>query len=282
MSLGRYYDWLGRFQRIARWVSRSGDHILTVHRKLRPERPDVSPHHVVHERLLDALGPLHDPHVIDAGCGLGGTSFYLHGRIGGRYDGITLSPSQHERAARRRGVADACRFHVRSYDDDLSDLVPDGAELIVAIESLAHSPDPARTIANLARHLRSGGALAVVDDVPTDELPDDDPHFVGLKGGWHAPRLARPQALERAFREAGLEVVRDEDLTHLVLLRDVAARERRARVSGSLARLARGTVAGQLAAALHGGMLLERLYARGRMQYVLRVARRSGPSDRAS
>jgi len=105
VSLGRYYDWLGRFQRIARWVSRSDDHILTVHRKLRSESPDVSPHHVVHERLLDALGPLHDPHVIDAGCGLGGTSFYLHGRIGGRYDGITLSPSQHERPrSRSRGT----------------------------------------------------------------------------------------------------------------------------------------------------------------------------------
>src|SRR5690606_12725543 len=110
-GLGRYYDWLGRFQRIARWVSRSGDHTLTVHRKLRSERPDVPPHHVVHERLLAALGGLAAPRALDAGCGLGGTTFYLHARIGGRWDGITLSPTQRGRAeheAARRRVADAC------------------------------------------------------------------------------------------------------------------------------------------------------------------------------
>jgi cyclopropane fatty-acyl-phospholipid synthase-like methyltransferase len=107
--------------------------------------------------------------VIDAGCGLGGTVFYLRSRLGGRYDGITLSPSQRdraERAARRLGVADSCRFHVFSFDDDLGAIAPDGADLIVAIESLAHSPDVSRTIANLTRALRPGGRLAVVEDVP--------------------------------------------------------------------------------------------------------------------
>ena len=149
--LARYYDWLGRFQRVAGWMSRSGDQSLTVHRRLLPERPDVPPHAVVHERLLSALGSMADtaPRVIDAGCGLGGTTFFLHARLGGQYDSVTLSPSQRaraEREARRRGVSRACRFHLRSYDHDFDDLMPDGADLVVAIESLAHAPDPARTV----------------------------------------------------------------------------------------------------------------------------------------
>src|SRR5690606_21367317 len=130
LSVGRYYDWLGRFQRTARWVSGSGDHTLTIHRKLRPERPDLPSHHVVHERLIAALGGHAVGRALDAGSGLGGTVFYLHARLGGRWDGITLSPTQRERAeaeARRRAVADACRFHLRSYDDALDDLLPDGA-----------------------------------------------------------------------------------------------------------------------------------------------------------
>ena len=283
-GLGRYYDWLGRFQRAARWVSGSGDHTFTIHRKLRSERPDLPPHHVVHERLLGLLAGLRAPRVIDAGSGLGGTTFYLHGRIGGSYDGITLSPTQRERAAqeaRRRGpaVAEACRFHLRSYDDDLSDLVPEGADLIVAIESLAHSPNPAATVANLVRALRPGGFLAVVDDVPADELADDDPDLAGFRDGWHALRLARGATLDAAFLAAGLQLLHDEDLTPLVLLRHPAARERRARVSGGLLRVLRGSAGGQLLGALHGGMLLERLYARGAMRYKLLIARRPGPPN---
>lgn len=167
-QIGRYYDWLGRFQGVVRWLSGSGDQTLTIHRKLRSERPDVASHAVVHERLLSAIEPMRDPRVIDAGCGLGGTVFFLHERLGGRYDGVTLSQVQRSRAgreARRRRVAGTCRFHVRSYDDPLVDLVPGGADLIVAIESLPHARDPIRTIANLARSLRPGGRLAVVDDV---------------------------------------------------------------------------------------------------------------------
>ena len=280
--LARYYDWLGRFQRAARWVSGSGDHTLTVHRKLRSERPDVASHHVVHERLLDALAGLGAPRVIDAGCGLGGTTFYLHARVGGRYDGITLSPTQRERAegeARRRGVADACRFHIRSYDDDLTDLAPEGVDLIVAIESLAHSPDPAGTVANLARALRPGGSLAIADDVPADEVPDDDADLAGFREGWHALRLARAATLEASFLAAGLQVMHDEDLTPLVLLRNPAARERRARLSGGLLRVLRGSAGGQLLGALHGGMLLERLYARGAMRYKLLVAHKARAAE---
>jgi SAM-dependent methyltransferase len=172
-------------------------------------------------------------------------------------------------------VADACRFHIRSYDDDLTDLAPGGVDLIVAIESLAHSPAPANTVANLARALRPGGHLAIVDDVPADDLPDTDPDLHGFKQGWHAHALARAATLERALRDAGLQVIRDDDLTPLVLLRDPPGRERRTRISGALRRALGRTSAGQLIESLHGGMLLERLYTRGAMRYRMLLAQRA-------
>jgi hypothetical protein len=70
-------------------------------------------------------------------------------------------------------------------------------------------------------------------------------------------------------------VTHDEDLTPRVLLRNPAARERRARLSGGLLRVLKGSAGGQLVGALHGGMLLERLYARGAMRYKLMVAHRA-------
>lgn len=279
-QLGRYYDWLGRFQRLAGYVSRSGDATLTVHRRLRSDPPGIPEHDVVHERLLAALGGVHVPHVIDAGCGLGGTTFWLMRRLGGRYDGLTLSASQRERAeraSRRLGVSGSCRFHLRSFDDDLSPVAPEGADLVIAIESLAHSPDPARTIANLARVLRPGGRLAVVDDVPADALPDDDPDFLGFRQGWHAPRIARRESIVRAFEAAGLDLERDQDLTPLVVLRDRARLERRVGVNEGFRRLLRSTPLATLVDSLHGGLMLERLYGRGLMEYRLLVGTRRAP-----
>ena len=165
-QLGYYYDWLSRYQRVVtRLGHKGGFDPLTVHRLLTPDRPGVAPADVVHDRILSASGRPSHPRVLDAGCGVGGTVFYLQARLGGRYDGLTLSEIQQKRASReaaRRGLLETCRFHVRSYDGDLADLLPDGADLIVAIESLAHSIDPARSLANLARAIRPGGRLALV------------------------------------------------------------------------------------------------------------------------
>ena len=276
--LGRYYDWLSGFQRLVRWVSQSGDQTLAIHRRLDAGRTGVAPQDVVHEKLLAAVGSMSQPRVVDAGCGLGGTVFYLHSRIGGRYDGLTLSSTQRARAAKeatRRGVADTCRFHMRSYDGDLDDLVPVGADLVVAIESLAHSTDPARTVGHLARILRPEGCLVVVDDMPGDTLADGDPDFDAFKRDWAVPSLARGAGLETAFRSAGLELAHDEDLTPLVVLRDGKALERRIRIVRGLARLLGTTAAGEFVAFLHGGLMLERLYARQLMRYRILVGRKT-------
>src|SRR5688500_2310953 len=101
MSLSRYYDWLSAFQRVTSWVGQGGGYQnLTVHRLLTSSDPTISGADVVHERILLAVGSLHAPCVVDAGCGLGGTIFYLHRRLGGEYHGLTVSPAQRAHAAR--------------------------------------------------------------------------------------------------------------------------------------------------------------------------------------
>jgi SAM-dependent methyltransferase len=279
VGLGRYYDWLARFQLAAgRLAGASSYDTLTVHRLLSPPNPGIAPADVAHERLLAALQPLIAPHVVDAGCGFGGTIFYFHERAGGVYDGLTLSDRQRARAARearRRGVSTMCRFHVQSYDRDLADLVPNGADLVLAIESLAHSPDPARTIANLAGVLRTGGALAIVDDVPVVDLPEDDPDFAAFRAGWCCPAIARQPSLVASLHAAGLTVERDEDWSSSVMLRDPVRLERLVRANQLGRRLLGLTPARVLMDALHGGLMLERLYRRGLIQYRLLIARRT-------
>jgi SAM-dependent methyltransferase len=282
MSVSRYYDWLSSFQRVTSWIGQGGGYqSLTVHRLLASGDSAIASADVVHERILAAAGSLHAPRVVDAGCGLGGTIFYLHRALGGEYDGLTVSPRQRahaEREARRRGVSAACRFHLRSYDDDLRAAVPVGADLVVAIESLAHSGNPARTIANLARIVRPGGRLVVVDDVPDDRLAGTDADFAAFRDGWRCPAIARRGTLLAALAAADLVVEADDDLTTLVALREPRALERLVRTNRRWRAWAGWTGAGELIDSLYGGLMLERLYRRGLMQYRLVAARRTAAS----
>jgi SAM-dependent methyltransferase len=282
MTVSSYYDWLSWFQRVTSWIGRGGGYqSLTVHRLLASNYAAIGAADVVHERILAAVGALQAPLVVDAGCGLGGTIFYLHDRLGGEYHGLTVSRAQRARAEReagRRGVSAACRFHLRSYDEDLRAVVPDGADLVVAIESLAHSVNPTQSIANLAQALRPGGRFIVVDDVPDDRLAPADADFARFRDGWRCPAISSRRALLAALAGAGLAVDVDDDLTPLVAERDPDAIERLARSNRRWRAWLGWTGAGGLIDSLYGGLMLEQLYRRGLMQYRLVAARRTAAS----
>jgi geranyl diphosphate 2-C-methyltransferase len=71
--------------------------------------------------LLDHLGDVSSSdHLLDAGCGRGGTSLMAHQRFGAQVDGVSISEQQVQFAndqARQRGVADKVRFHFRNMLD---------------------------------------------------------------------------------------------------------------------------------------------------------------------
>ena len=292
MSIARYYAWLSRFQDAARGVAHdTGQTTLTVHRHLRADDGTVSGD-VLHARVVEAArttasAAAAPADVLDAGCGLGGTTFYLQARLGGRYTGITLSDTQCTRAtaeAARRGLADVCHFAVRDYDADLTDLLPSGVDLIVAIESLAHAPDPAATIGRLAARLRPGGRLLLVDDVPRDTLAWNDADYAGFRAGWLCPAVATDATLAAALRQAGLAVCHDEDLTPRVPARRAATLAALLMATRAASAVLAPTPVGVLMGALLGGLRLERLYARRVVRYRLVIAKRPDnghtPTDR--
>lgn len=278
-----YYRWLTGLQRVAQASGLDRGYAdLTVHRRLRAIDGTMSGD-VLHEAIVDALdatadAPLTRPlTVLDAGCGLGGTLLFLHHRLHARGIGLTLSPHQATRAAAAaaaRRVGDDVWFVVRDFDRPLDDLAPDGVDLVVAIESLAHAPDPAATIARLARVLRPGGRMLIVDDAPADALSHDDVDLAGFRRGWHASRVLTDTALDRALDGAGLTRVHDVDLTARLIARPAISRALRLAAARAVWPLASLTPAAVLLDAIAGGLHLERLYARGVARYRLIVGRR--------
>lgn len=273
-AVAAFYDDLSRFRalwRVTRLMMRRDD-ALTMHRRL-VGADGVASAHVVHEHVRAALRQPRGARLLDAGCGLGGTCFDWHARIGGACDGLTLSTVQVAQAtatAARNGLAAGCRFHLLSYDADLAAL--GSFDAAIAIESLAHAPSPAATIANLARALRPGGRLAVVDDMPVADLAADDPDLVAFRAGWRCPSLAREDEVPEMMVRAGLAVVHEENLTPLMPQRAPARLERLVRLNRFVRAtgVARGLLGGLLGGQ-HGGLMLERLYRRGVMRYRLIV-----------
>ncbi len=272
-GVGTYYERLGRWNSVARTLGYGGGRAtLTVHRALAdPQAGGRATHTRLHDVLRAHLVVRAMPTVLDAGCGLGGTMLDLASALGATCTGLTLSPSQAataHAAARSRGLADRVGAHVRSYDEP----PPGPYDVVVAIESLAHSADPAHSVRCLASVLAPGGVLAVVDDMPL--VDDADPDLAWFKRGWRCPVLMSAAAYRQVLAAAGLSLEHDVDLTPACRPRT----QRRLALLTRLNRAAHAVVPGAGWRAVMdshmGGLALERLIRRGASEYRLLVARR--------
>ncbi len=313
--IGAYYARLGHWTAVARVFGYGGGReTLTIHRALADPLAggrltttrlhDLiikyigSTEHVGSEQHLgsaQASSPrvevlaVDDLDVLDAGCGFGGTMIALWQRFGGRYTGLTLSESQAatgRRAVERLGLGDAIGFRVQSYD-----VPPAGPfDLIVAIESLAHSPHPAVSVAALARVLSPGGRLIVVDDMPetagVDEPvdleasrgrveADDAENLRTFKNGWQCPVLWNAAQYREAFATLGLAPVLDVDLTSSCRPRSLARIRWLERLNRAVRVLVPAAAWRSVLDSYRAGLALERLHRSGRVRYRLLVAERS-------
>jgi SAM-dependent methyltransferase len=236
-------------------------------------RRRLSPHHV-DLAVLDALGPLDAPAVLDVGCGFGASALFWRSRVGGRFDGLTLSRVQLRTARRwalRLGAADDCRFHLRSFLDPL----PGPWDVVLSIESLVHSPDLAATFKALAAVLGPGGRLAMVEDMPADGLSGPAAAAAAaLARHWGGQPIPTEGEFRAALRGAGLTLLAERDLTALVDPRPPGVLDREEARFSRLRRLPLPAVATVVDAYL-GGIALERLYLMGAVRYRLLVAGRA-------
>lgn len=273
-ATGAYYDRLSRWTALLRSVGYGGGRSeLTAHRALAD--PKAGGHPTVtrlHDVLAAALPSPLEGHVLDAGCGMGGTMLDLAARGSATFTGLTLSTHQAaiaRRAIARAGLAGRLDVLVRNYDHP-----PEGPfDLIVAIESLAHSPDPATSIRALTARLARGGSLAIVDDMPEPSARGSR-DLALLQLGWQLPAPGGFSELVGQIEASGLAIVAERDLTA----------EQRPRTERRIAQLEalnrvlhRVTPAAGVRAVLdsnRGGLALERLYRRSLMRYRLLVAQR--------
>ena len=272
--VARYYRWLDGLSWFQERRGEAGHGALPVHRALAdPEGGAPSPF-VIHRLMLAGLDLPAAPRVLDAGCGYGATMLDLAPRLGGDWTGLTLSPVQAARGMAEvatRGLAGRVRIAVRSYDAP----VEGRFDLAYGIESLIHSADPARTVANLAAALAPGGHLVIVDDMPEERLPDEAAARLDrFRRFWRCPVAPTRAGWIAACRAAGLEPVAERDLNPLLQVRGMEELAPRLAALERRARLPRLLGLGLRREAEIGGLLLETLQTEGFVRYRILAARK--------
>lgn len=211
-------------------------------------------------------------HVIDLGCGVGGSLCYIAERLPIRGTGITLSPVQAALAServRKAGLSD----RVVCLEGDYNDL-PDGigpADAAYAIESFVHGPAPERFFAQCSKIIRPGGVLAICDDVrrPIGD-PDATPTIERFCEGWHINTLLRSDELVSLARESGFDHESTVDLSPYLEI----GRARDRAIDGLIGLFGWFPLEGTRLHHLLGGTALQTCLARGWIGYELALFRR--------
>ena len=163
------------------------------------------------------------PVILDMGCGVGGTLFHLAEAFPqGRVVGITISPKQHgvaERLATSRKLGERCRFVLGDFESTETGAI---ADVVVAIESFAHSKSAPDFFAAATLQLAADGILLIADDFLAEDVGELDApaqwQVEDLRAGWGLPALGTVGACARIAEERGLYLDGNTDLTGLIRL----------------------------------------------------------------
>ncbi len=166
--------------------------------------------------LAERVGIRPGERVLDAGCGVGGSSFWLVNHRGADVVGITPVRSQvvqAQRFATRSKLVSHAHFAQADYANTV---FPDASfDVVWSLESLCHAPDKAAFYREAARLLRPGGRLVVAEYIraarPLATAGERVLH--SWLNGWAIPDLATREEHLSYMSAVGFSDIRFDDVT---------------------------------------------------------------------
>ena len=160
----------------------------------------------MNEVMIEAAAIKSSDKVLDAGCGVGGSSIFMATALGCRVTGITLSERQVQQAidnAKQKGVAELVDFKVMNYG--ATDFPDASFDVVWGCESICYADNKEQFIKEAFRLLKPGGRLVVADGFVTDLSNNDDPIIRQWLDGWQVNYLESPQRFENFMRQTGFD-----------------------------------------------------------------------------
>lgn len=165
--------------------------------------------------LASRIGVRPGQRVLDAGCGVGGSSLWLAKTCGATVVGITPVASQ---VARARAFAARQRLQGRvtfAQEDYTAVSFPDASfDVIWAVESVCHAPDKRLFLREARRLLKPGGRLGIVEYMRFGRpyAPADETLLRSWLSGWAIPDIATRDEWREWSSAAGFAEVAIENL----------------------------------------------------------------------
>ncbi|MCD8488434.1 MAG: methyltransferase domain-containing protein [Desertifilum sp.] len=170
------------------------------------------------EELLK-WGQVQQPqHILDVGCGIGGSSLYLAEKFQAAVTGITLSPVQAARAEVRAQTANLSQVQFQVADALNMPFAEGSFDLVWSLESGEHMPDKQKFIQECHRVLKPGGMflMATWCHRPSGEgnwplTPDELSHLAEIYRVYCLPYVISLPEYETIAVNQGFQEVRTAD-----------------------------------------------------------------------
>ena len=231
--------------------------------------------HHVHGLVLEELRRMNSEgraRVLDLGCGVGSAALFLAERAPAQVYGVSISPRQVALARRWAAIRQPrlqgrCRFDEADFCAFPPSLEAEvrGVDLAFSIEAFVHAESAGTFFAQVARLLRPGGRLVIVDDFLADSARPDTPPLGDFISGWQAHSLLRVADVAALASSQGLALAGSINLSPFQRLG--RPRDRLVRVLQPALRLARRH--SLWAESLVGGDALQTSYRLGLLNYRL-------------